>query len=858
MKEKIIKHKYEVIYGFLIVLMFGFIYYPFILGKYMYMYMDIGADTYCSYWPSISYAASILQDLKIWDNSLGLGSSTIIQIAYFLVDPFNWVIFLFKPINMDTGIIISLALKYVVLAIFAYKYNRIIGFKEYTCVITSLCIVFSGWFVGWGQHYNYATVYVLFITLLYFMECWIQKGKFGGYVISLAILAMCSVYYCYMSLLFLGCYYLVRRLNQYSVREYKILIKHGIKTIGLCVLGIGIGSIVFLPAVAELLNSPRVSGSLIPNLNIASKSEYWSFLLRCFSNNIMGINVFYGYKNWYESPFIYVGILFFYMIPYFFLNKQISKKKKILTGTFFLIGLLFIQTIAIVFNAFSAITYRWTFVLIPLMSYVIGKGLECIEENKKSIVNIIVFTFLIGINYVNVVSLFKQDTDIDTMVLSTIVCVTAVSTVYFLILQIGRRVRFKYMKVALLGCLTVELIVNGIVSVQCRSMIAKSAKETMGYFDASNSLIDYLNETDDSFYRIAKNYAQIDLNDSMIQKYNSEKYYYSTLSESYLNLQTMFDLRVPASNYFYGFDDKRVLQDINCGKYLFSNNQRNYFNYNLIYESDKKYLYQNLDNEGFGIVYDNYITRSEFDKLDAISKQDVLYKACVIEDTDEEKINISPIDGFKSNDMKEVDYKKEMGDGVLVIRFEENDSPLIIKIANSSDKDYAGTMYTGDETMTYADEGVSVYVKAGENRYYNIDVLDINKLYITADDGIELSIYEKNIEKLSETIENLKSKLTITEQSDERFVGTMYTDSVQMLYIPWIYDKNWKAYVNDKEVMVYRVNGGFCGVLLENGENKVQFVYRNDILTLGGAVTGISLAMFALACILSRKKEKTL
>lgn len=46
----------------------------------------------------------------------------------------------------------------------------------------------------------------------------------------------------------------------------------------------------------------------------------------------------------------------------------------------------------------------------------------------------------------------------------------------------------------------------------------------MSYFDSSNKAVDYIKNMDSSFYRINKNYAHIDLNDSMFQNYHGEKY----------------------------------------------------------------------------------------------------------------------------------------------------------------------------------------------------------------------------------------------------------------------------------------------------------------------------------------------
>lgn len=107
--------------------------------------------------------------------NLGLGASTITYISSILCDPFDWPAFLFPSEKIYMGIYIGLVLKNVCVACYAYKYIGKKQIEGYPRIISSIMIVFSGWFVGWGQHYTFATIYVYFIMMLYYLEIWMQE-----------------------------------------------------------------------------------------------------------------------------------------------------------------------------------------------------------------------------------------------------------------------------------------------------------------------------------------------------------------------------------------------------------------------------------------------------------------------------------------------------------------------------------------------------------------------------------------------------------------------------------------------------------------------------------------------------------
>ncbi|TCL59361.1 putative membrane protein YfhO [Kineothrix alysoides] len=858
------KNKVVLLYGGMCLVIFSIIYLPILFSGKMYMFLDIGADTYSSYWPSIAYVADLLKDFKLWDMNLGLGASSMLQVSYFLIDPFNWVTFLFSPYNMDIGIFISLCLKYIALSIFAYLYFSKMGIQAGAKAMASLSVVFSGWFVGWGQHYNYATMFVFFIALLYFFECWLQEGRWPAFVITLAWLAMMMPYYCYMTLIFLALYYIVRTWIRIADKQYKEFIVHGFKTILLCFAGIGLSAIIFLPVVSDILDSPRLGNKIVPGLELATGKEYFTLLLRLLSNNILGINKdFYGYGNWYEAPFVYMGIIVLFIIPLIY-SKKTFKRNILIVTILISFCMIFPHIPAIIFNAFSTITYRWTYVIIPVIGMGIGLGFSKIESNENERIKPIVFKILyamisaILVLYCSYLLQNKQD-PADVIIIYSILTVFFISTIYFLCLS-KTWANKKNQVLIIIIIFALELTVNGVISTQCRSLIERNNKNSMNYFDQSSDMFDYISGRDQGIYRINKKYAYIDLNDSMIQHYNGEKYYSSILTDSYWNLQYMFDLRVKNSNYFYGFDDKQSLRDINCGKYMISTDDTEFYGFRQIHSVGNMYLYENLNNIGFGFLYDYYIPREKFDELNQYEKQNVVYEMGIIEEEDISGVKniLSEKDGIQIT-LSPVEFNLATNDtanGQEITLEKKNQNPLVVKIKNNTTDIISGNIYIEDANSdTYSvNNYIPVNFQAEEEKYTNIDSLNIKKMKIDlpSSDFI-VEIYEKNAEELQQIIdEKKKETMKIVKWNDEYIEGSINASDSSLLYLPIIYDKDWKVYINGAEVEVLRINGGFSGVIISEGNNNVVIAYKPTSIQMGAIVTTITAIILVTLIFLER------
>lgn len=840
-------------YALTICLVFVIVYFPILVNQQMYMYIDIGADTYCSYWPSLSYVQSWLSHATTWDMSLGLGAPAITQLCYFLIDPFNWVILLFRPSLMYIGIFISLMLKYIVLAIVSYLYIQKMKISNdyIICTIAASCIVFSGWFVGWGQHYNYATMYVFFIAVLFMFERWIQEKKWLGFVIVMAYLCMMTPYYSYMTLLFLAAYYLFRYFCINKKPAIKAFWLDGLKTAGLCLLAIGCSGILFLPAVEEILNSPRVGGKYKLGLGRSSVKELMTFILRLFSNNILGINErFMGIGNYYEAPFMYVGILGILVIPVLFC-KQNRKRVNCVVGVLCLISIFLSSNTSLIFNAFSAITYRWTFLYVPVTALGIGKSLDGLKNKDSTNSRTISYTFLSSFLIIILYAfyLFRTGAFPSKDIFYTVILAMLVLVVNYVLLTSD--MKGKYLAIYIV-CIA-ELSLNSFWSVNCRSLISSSGIENMNYFDEANEAVAYLGETDTGFYRISKKYAYNDLNDNMIQHYSGEKYYCSTLSPAYWNMQSVFDLRGKNSNYLRGFDDKQFLRDITCGKYMISPVNKDYYGYELIESFGDKHLYINNNVLDFGILYDCYIDATHFNALPDYEKGDVAYQACILEDDDFAE-RFSVLEEDRLFEIQEIDCALSVFEDYFeLILAQPNKRPLLVEITTSN---FAGTMngiiYNSiDINQTDISDYLNIEMEGDSTKYYLVDALHVNKLIIEAppENIVGIHIYEKNMEPIEKQIELLKkTSIHIIELRDSYIHGTTCTDKEKLLFVPIIYDKNWHVYINGTEQNVLIANAGFMAVIVPGGESDIKIRYEAKSYRYGAILTLCSILVIVVLC----------
>ena len=111
--------------------------------------------------------------------------------------------------------------------------------------------------------------------------------------------------------------------------------------------------------------------------------------------------------------------------------------------------------------------------------------------------------------------------------------------------------------------------------------------------------------------------------------------------------------------------------------------------------------------------------------------------------------------------------------------------------------------------------------------------------------AVDMLKYEKKIEKLN--------VLKDVEYGNDYITGKTDTKDKGILQIATSYSDGWKAYVDDKEVEVLKVNKAFIGIKLDSGIHNVRFEYETPYLKLGIIFSLIGVFLYIYLILLNKK-----
>ena len=867
------------------------IYGSFILGEKLYIYLDIGADTYSSYWPYYVFYSDFVKGMNygFWSFNFGLGGN-ILTTHNLLFDPFNIVLFLFNKENLDYGIIVVTILKVYFVSYYSYKFLNLFKISNYALIIATISYTFSGYFIVWGQHYHYATMFVLFTILLYYMERWIRVKDFKVLVIIISLLSINSPYFLYMICLFLSLYILCRYFQLYKY-NLKSLVVFTLQTIGVFLLGFMLAAIILLPEIYTMLNSPRIGANLIPKIQFASIKEYISIISSLLSNNLLGTHYFNGYENYYEAPHLFIGTLLLLTFPILF-SKNIRTRSLILISSIILIAIFIPNFSNPIFNAFSDYTYRWTFCIVPIFALALAKSITLIEQKKiegsflyKNIVIMYIgLISLLIIAYLYRFSIILNKENINIIKFSYILLIS-VLTGYLLVicLKWNNALKTRIFKSLLLLLVIVDLFGNSYIATTQRSIIASTDKHILPYFDNSNDALEYIKAQDDGFYRIFKTYSKIDLNDALFQNYYGDKIYNSLNNPYLIEFGQEFDVRSKDSlHYLVGYDDKSDLYNLLGFKYMLTKQKGEYFGFEFMKSFGDTHIYINNFARPLAFVYEHTIDKNSFtrlgmdEKLTNISTNAVVlsggldFKATLNEEY-QKNVSLKPniyTEGItinKNEFPEKFQYIADSFDPFIILTLEDiSKKPLKINFTATSEITTNGKIYYKTLDSDYNEENAIPFkVVDGKKEYsFEINMLNISEIRLDLSDNIgeyileDFLIKEKNVNYLLEQKVDLKeNQLNIKYFSENRIQGEVKREKKGILFFSIPYDKGWKAKINGESVPVERVNYGFVGVSVPSGYSEIELYYEQNYFRMGCITTIVGVVIYLLLIFRGRKRS---
>lgn len=615
------------------------VYWKYVFGNQLFVFNDIGSDTMQQYVMHYQTIINHIRDgnFSFWDFNNGFGTS-MFQLNLF--DPTLDFLYLTGVLTGTEHLLYYLVylqiFRMVLAGIACYLFLSLFGYEEKTKILTAYIYGLNGFMMVWGQHYQFGIALTYLPFLLYFLEKSLRRKKF---YLPLSIMSCLQIIYSfylgYMAFEAAGIYLIFRLYYMEGMAVKEKLEMFG-KRVGGMLLGIGMGAVTLLPGAYVVFG---ISSRMQEKAGILERLQtmftpyplpyYKTLVLKFFSGHLNGRNNEYnGFMNYYEDPNVFFGTLFLIVfIQYLFLfrrKSQSRKKKAVGICAILLSAMIYLLPLGgIAFNGFASYpTLRFTFVFMPFFALLTADVLERMVIKKEiSRAGLAVSGVLIAGGYLYRLTAVEGTTfQVNTVVLAT----TGVMMVIVFWRSSQRKGESGRRQAAaiLCGLVAVNMLSEGYASAANRVTVEKdSSYFTELYQEDIQDALAYLRETDDSFYRVEKDFESATFcMDALAQNYRGISTYNSTMNG---NLQYLLKTYYPevffaneAHIRFSQFAWNPEFASL-CGiKYLLSKDpQLATPGYHKLKQFGNIYIYQLDIMNGFGKFFGQTIPEQEFDGL---------------------------------------------------------------------------------------------------------------------------------------------------------------------------------------------------------------------------------------------------
>lgn len=818
------------------------------------------ADMSSQYNSLFSYLRDVLHGKAsvLYSFSKGLGGNMMSTVGYYLSSPLNLILFFASKTNIPLFVFGLLMIKIGLCGLFMYLYLKQ-KFKSQSCSTLIFSTIYALMGYNISYYFNNMWLDVVFLTplVLLGLDKIIQKKSPFVYTISLAIAIFSNFYIAYMLCIFICIYFVYEVLRIYSLKkDIKTIKSIVIKFILFSLLAGGLSAILLIPAALNLSEIMRfeTDASLL-NINFSNYSEL--IFSRFFSKLYLGSHIPDTVLS-RQNPNIYTGIITFVLIVLYYFNRKIKNKEKILTSIvlLFFFASFLIPHLNLFWHGLSfpnGYTYRFSFLFSFFLILISCKSFINLEVKILPIIFALatsgVLSYLLYVkNYIYLSS---------TNIIITIVFI--ILYIALLILIYRFRKHRKKLIIALMGVVIIELFLN-ISLTTITNVNFRSRKMYANYYNETCSVISNL---ENGFYRIDGDHLFSYL-DEMIC--NTKGFTTSLTTNSGDLYRWLYDYGYPL-NYTTVVStptNPPVLESLFGMKYFYSKDVNNDYYKRISNFTIKKYnhvanqyydsninLYLNhtalslgyLVNNNHTNIYNDYDKTNPFEYINAF---------------------VSALTG--SNEKVYVPLKKEKL-GYSKFKFTIKDNPKYIywgsKYKIPINTDYFGEIYiNGNFASVLASDNAGI-LRIDNNygqeidvviRYSNVDE-NANKLI---DDSIVMYIF--NEEAFLDAIDTLRNSQMNVELINGNYVkGTIKVkEKNATLFTSIPYEKGWRVYVDGKRSDKIKINDGFVGVNLTEGEHTVEFKFWPSGLTPGIIITLISGTILIIYNEYFKKCEKKL
>ncbi len=778
-----------------------------------------------------------------------LGGNMFGLITYYLLSPINLILLLFSKTNITEAIFLINIIKIGLCGLTSFIYFRkTFKDKSFTPLVFSLVYALCAYNIVYSQNLLWLDGVIILPLVFLGIDFLIEKEKPLLFYIMLVLTIFCNYYIGYMTCIASLAYFLYKL---YLKNNYKLSVKENKKDIlyffKYALLAVGTTLIILLPSIFSLLAGKADSSlsEFIPKQTYASIELISRMFIGSFSNTDLSGG----------CPNIFISLFMIVLVLFYFLNNKIpreERKASLIFILFFIISFI-CYSVDIVWHTFqhpAGFPFRYSFIydfVLLIIAYKSYLNISSVDKKwfKKSLPFIIVVTLVMDKLMYNNNMYYK------------IIASGGLIVFYILYLYYSKKQNINKVITVFIA---LEMVINSILVVY--NMDYQDRSEYVDFVNNYGSIVDDLKESDDSFYRLEKEYSY-STNDPLLLNYNGLSHFSSTyegvnneLLGDYLGIFNRFYI----TNYKGSTPITNSLFNI---KYLLLNRKVNYYDKLNTYEIDDEdiYVYINQYNLPLGFMVNSDLKELKLEKLKPFTNQNNILKAMTGEDIDVFIENKNVVSNLNNVELQENNSEPYIYSKVnlnyassIIYKVKVENNGLLYAYVSSDYNKKIDIKVNGKSIIDTTDQNDYRYniLEIGE---YNVgDEIDFEIVLLensTKFNDVTFYTLDENNYKKQISILQSNNSLDIVEYKGNYIKANIDVEDDKMLYTSIPVDKGWTVRVDGKKVDVTEIFNSLIGLELENGEHELEFVYIPRGLYAGGVLSLVSL----LIVVISKKRK---
>lgn len=784
--------------------------------------------------------------IGFWDWTMLFGTNSFAQTFYCqITNPFLYIILLFPKVLIPQIYTFTNLLKIFLTYLTAYWWLKKINRSEPSSIIGALILCFSGWFLTMYEWGHLLDIFPLYFIAFIFVENYLHSKKMYPIILTIALMTIINFYSSYMFLPFLLVYGVYRYYILYDYSSIKAYLKIILKFIFIILVGVGIAGLTLLPTAYIVIQTPRVNESY--QYSIINFSMFYRFFSSIFLpmayriySNVLSTVFASGSYGGVSLYCLFITPICILLVPF---TKDKKEKKSIIALYLLFFTVMFFP---ILYKLLQGTTETRWFYMFSIISAIAVSYVNDQIINKQIEKKTFIYCFFV-ISVIMVLLIIYASSKaiiVDKILLPKYIIAMVIFTLLYLYSFYYNKVLFTVLLVTIEGCFCFILYLN------LNKQVANTQINTTEF----QTVLDYLKNNDDTFYRIQFS-QKIIKNNANFDDYNyvlaNLPYAYDLMGTSGYTSLYNFDQSDYINRYqkdwtFYQSEGHVYNTSLENVKYWIGyNNETVPFGFSFIANIDEFSIYQNNYFIELGYYTDKLLDDDVVLNRPYLTQDQLLAQYAVVDKGQniyQLDSNLIPIGQWVNPEYFEYNLTNSNA-GTLIIVENFKMPYLSIKYLMNDDIVLQKYFYECNYVGLYCPNDIQFNKIIVEFDYRFIDDLKMN-VYMMQDFDLFDTIYQQHSQNKLENIVFKNDSVTADISIDDTFENGILVTSIA-------YDEGWKAYVDGVETDIEKVNLGFIGLRLSTGVHHIEFRYLSPYFTEGMILSGVSL----LALFLSERKR---